>query len=118
MGWLRNRVPISRSRLLSKLWTEILNVELDAVSRQAIFFSLGGDSVACMKLVDEAAALDLPHFSVANIFQYATLADLASCLSDADAAHSEAVELTPIDSFELIGSTSRKRTAACRRSRS
>ncbi|KAL2260259.1 hypothetical protein VTK26DRAFT_5769 [Humicola hyalothermophila] len=86
---------------LSKVWAQVLGIPQDSIGRQDGFFSLGGDSVSSMKLVAEAADAGL-HFSVAEVFQYPSLAELAQFL-DGSEEKPEAVSLEPIEPFELIG---------------
>lgn len=85
---------------LSKLWAQILSISQSSVGRHDGFFSLGGDSVSSMKLVAEAAEAGL-HFSVADIFQHPSLAELAQFLDGSDSKTEAALE--PLEPFELIG---------------
>ncbi|KAK6086190.1 non-ribosomal peptide synthetase protein [Seiridium cupressi] len=93
---------------LSKLWAEILQVSLTSINRHDSFFALGGDSVQSMKLVSEAATIDL-HFSVADVFQFSTLTDLAQFL-DGPSANHQPVIVEEIDAFELIGGVNKFRS--------
>lgn len=93
---------------LSKLFSSILEVSLDSISRLDSFFALGGDSVLSMKLVSQAAAEEL-HFTVADVFQYSTLTDLAQFL-DGPMAHHAPQTIEEIDAFELIGGVNRFRS--------
>lgn len=93
---------------LSNLWADVLQVSIDSISREDSFFALGGDSVQAMKLVSGAAVMDL-HFSVADVFQYSILSDLAQFLEGPSANH-EPVVVEDIDEFELIGGPNKFRT--------
>ncbi|KAH8203786.1 hypothetical protein TruAng_002079 [Truncatella angustata] len=93
---------------LSSLWADVLQVSLEAINRNDSFFSLGGDSVQAMKLVSEAGAIEL-HFSVADVFQFSTLLDLAQFLDGPTAKH-ESSAIEEIDAFELIGGPNKFRT--------
>lgn len=93
---------------LSNLWADVLQVSIDSISREDSFFALGGDSVQAMKLVSGAAAMDL-HFSVADVFQYSILSDLAQFLEGPSANH-EPIVVEDIDEFELIGGPNKFRT--------
>ena len=92
---------------LSKLWAQVIGVDEAAIGRGDSFLGLGGDSVSCMKLVAAAATAGL-RLSVADVFQYPTLAELGQLVS----GQSEAAEAgytppssipKPTEPFELIG---------------
>ncbi|KAK4153960.1 hypothetical protein C8A00DRAFT_33292 [Chaetomidium leptoderma] len=92
---------------LSKLWAQVVGVDSASIGRQDSFLGIGGDSVSCMKLVSEAAAAGL-RFSVADVFQHTTLAELGQFLSDGSEEGGEvgaapSLALEPPEPFELIG---------------
>ncbi|CAA9959472.1 Nonribosomal peptide synthetase 3 [Pyrenophora teres f. maculata] len=64
-------------RKMQQLWEHVLNIELDKIGLDDSFFRLGGDSIAAMKLVGEARKMGL-QLSVADVFRYPRLVDLAS----------------------------------------
>ncbi|KAK4139717.1 uncharacterized protein C8A04DRAFT_40505 [Dichotomopilus funicola] len=93
---------------LSKLWAEVLGVDPASIGRQDTFLGLGGDSVLCMKLVSEAATTAGLRFSVADIFQYSTLAELGQFVSDGSGkskpgAAPPSFVPEPTEPFELVG---------------
>ncbi|KAB8257986.1 acetyl-CoA synthetase-like protein [Aspergillus pseudonomiae] len=63
-------------RALRVLWSDVLKISTDLISRQDSFFELGGDSLTAIRLVGAARAKDLP-LSVATIFQYPRLDEMA-----------------------------------------
>jgi amino acid adenylation domain-containing protein len=65
---------------LQRLWSKTLAVEADEISTNDNFFSLGGDSIAAMKLVATARAQDL-IFTVADVFRQPTLSEMAQTLN-------------------------------------
>ncbi|KAF7537510.1 hypothetical protein G7054_g3642 [Neopestalotiopsis clavispora] len=93
---------------LAKLWADILQVSADSISREDSFFALGGDSVQAMKLVSDATTVEL-HFSVADVFQFSILSELAQFLEGPSANH-EPIVVEDIEEFELIGGPNKFRT--------
>jgi aryl carrier-like protein len=68
---------------LQRLWAEVLHLEPSSIGVDDSFFRLGGDSIKAMRLV--AAARDEGIvLTVADIFQAATLSDMAKTCSVAD----------------------------------
>ncbi|KAJ9482915.1 hypothetical protein VN97_g10506, partial [Penicillium thymicola] len=64
---------------LQRLWATALVLEPEAVGVNDSFFRLGGDSVIAMKLAAAARAEKIP-LSVADIFRWPCLADMAAAL--------------------------------------
>ncbi|KAL9637232.1 MAG: hypothetical protein Q9164_002318 [Protoblastenia rupestris] len=62
---------------MCKLWSEVLSIDPTVIGRQDNFFSLGGDSIAAMRLISEARKLGI-KIVVADVFRYPKLDDLAS----------------------------------------
>jgi len=95
----------SAEAALSKLWAQVIGLDAGCIGRQDSFLGLGGDSVSCMKLVSEAAAAGL-RFSVADVFQHATLADLGKfvCgqLEEGDVGL-QPLLVEPPEPYELVG---------------
>lgn len=92
---------------LSKLWAKVLGVDSGSIGRQDTFLGLGGDSVTCMKLVSEAAAAGM-RFSVADVFQYSTLAELGEFVAAGGSGNGNAGAAPtfvpePTEPFELVG---------------
>ena len=70
--------------------TELCNIFQDALNTQAMsindnFFAAGGDSIIAIGVVAKARSLDL-HLSVADIFEYSTIAQLAPIVAANQAA--------------------------------
>lgn len=63
---------------LSGIWRRLL--KLDAVSPDDHFFSIGGDSLAAVRMVLEAEAALQVEFTVQNVFESPTLGQLAARL--------------------------------------
>ncbi|KAK8128658.1 AMP-binding enzyme [Apiospora sp. TS-2023a] len=73
-----------KQRKLSKAWSRILGVPEEDIGLEDSFFLLGGDSIGAMKLVAEARA-DGFELTVANVFKYRTLYDMAGALKETKA---------------------------------
>ncbi|KAL4902747.1 hypothetical protein BDW74DRAFT_180448 [Aspergillus multicolor] len=69
------------------LWTEVLKIPIDQIYADDNFFHIGGDSIAAMKMA--ALAADRLALTVADIFRYPVLSDLASALSTRNKSHSK-----------------------------
>ena len=86
-------------KVLSRIWAEVLNVE--RVSIEDNFFALGGDSILSLQLITQAHRAGL-HFTPRQLFQYQTIAELATVASLRQPVSAEqglvtgAVSLTPI----------------------
>jgi amino acid adenylation domain-containing protein len=72
------RTPIEKT--LCELWTHLLNVQ--EVGIKDNFFELGGHSLLAMKLVARVAEMLKCTFSVAAIFRYPTIEQLARQIGD------------------------------------
>ncbi|KAJ8112404.1 hypothetical protein OPT61_g5221 [Boeremia exigua] len=79
---------------LQKLWSQVLGIEATSIGLDDSFFQLGGDSIAAMKLVNEARTIGM-RLSVQDIFQAQRLCDLSSLLNQFSTA-SESV-ITKVD---------------------
>ncbi len=66
---------------LQRLWAAVLSLSPDQVGINDFFFRLGGDSVVAMKLTAAARAEKLP-LSVADIFQWPHLVDIAAVMEE------------------------------------
>ncbi|KAK8042868.1 Nonribosomal Peptide Synthase (NRPS) [Apiospora phragmitis] len=65
------------------------------------FFLLGGDSIGAMKLVAEARAEGF-ELTVANVFKYRTLYDMAGALKESKKASAQNSQLQPIKPLLLL----------------
>ncbi|KAB8263611.1 hypothetical protein BDV32DRAFT_146425 [Aspergillus pseudonomiae] len=63
---------------LAQLWAQVLGMKTDSISRKDNFLSLGGDSLAAMRLVNRAARDAQLTLTVADVFKCPVLADQAS----------------------------------------
>ncbi|MGN9810963.1 amino acid adenylation domain-containing protein [Micromonospora sp. BQ11] len=87
---------------LAEIWGTVLGVA-EPVSIHDNFFALGGDSIVSLQVIFRAKQLGL-HFSVKQLFQYQTIAELGPLVvrQDVSVVRAEqgvvagAVELTPI----------------------
>lgn len=70
--------------LLAKVWAEVLEVE--RVGAQDNFFDRGGDSILALRVVGLSGSAGLA-FTVADLFQTRTLADLAAVATDVRPGH-------------------------------
>ncbi|MFF5070222.1 non-ribosomal peptide synthetase [Micromonospora olivasterospora] len=87
---------------LAQIWQAVLGAA-DPVSIHDNFFALGGDSILSLQVIFRAKQAGL-HFSVKQLFQHQTIAELSHVVVQQDAASVQAeqgpvtgpVELTPI----------------------
>jgi amino acid adenylation domain-containing protein/non-ribosomal peptide synthase protein (TIGR01720 family) len=86
-------------KILSRIWAEILNVERVSVNDN--FFSIGGDSILSMQLITQAGRAGL-HLTPRQLFQYQTIAEMANVATSLRPVSAQqgvvtgAVPLTPI----------------------
>ncbi|KAK8080801.1 nonribosomal peptide synthase SidD [Apiospora hydei] len=71
----------AKQRKLIKAWSRILGVQEEEISLEDSFFLLGGDSIGAMKLVAEARTEGF-ELTVANVFKYRTLYDMAGAMRE------------------------------------
>ncbi|KAL1799672.1 hypothetical protein ACET3X_000014 [Alternaria dauci] len=74
-----------REKTLHGLWAQVLGIDASLIGMDDSFFSLGGDSIAAMKLVGEARRLGI-KISVAVVFRNPTLDQLSSAATNPDDA--------------------------------
>lgn len=76
-------VSSESEKLLSKLWSEMLKIDQDSISADDSFLRIGGDSLGAMRLVAAARKNGLA-FSVADVFKFPKLCDLAKIVGKED----------------------------------
>lgn len=76
-------VSSESEKLLSKLWSEILKIDQESISADDSFLRIGGDSLGAMRLVAAARKNGLA-FSVADVFKFPKLNDLAKIVEKED----------------------------------
>jgi len=86
---------------LTQLWAHALGKNADSISPKDNFLSLGGDSLAAMRLVNLAARDAQVTLTVANIFESPVLADQARLLRPL----SQTKHLTPLELMTRKGSS-------------
>nr|ARJ54907.1 nonribosomal peptide synthetase 1 [Curvularia lunata] len=92
------RAPETQAeRTMQQLWAQVLGIEASRIGLDDSFFRLGGDSITAMKLVAMAREKEI-GLTVANIFQYPKLADLAAL-----ATQSAPILSGDIAPFSLLG---------------
>ncbi|KAF1937770.1 acetyl-CoA synthetase-like protein, partial [Clathrospora elynae] len=84
-------------RAMQQLWAGVLNIAENSIGMDDTFFHLGGDSIAAMKLVGHARKAGL-ELTVAKVFQYPRLGDLASLRNP----HTR-TKIKDIAAFSLLG---------------
>ncbi|KAF2181844.1 amino acid adenylation [Zopfia rhizophila CBS 207.26] len=89
------RTPIEQ--LLQDLFSKILSIEAETISRDDNFFGLGGDSVGAMKMVAAARKQNVT-IRVADIFKYPNLGELAAVVKDGEVSAARTVA-----PFSLLG---------------
>jgi amino acid adenylation domain-containing protein/non-ribosomal peptide synthase protein (TIGR01720 family) len=89
-------------KALVEIWSQVLRVE--HVGPHDNFFELGGDSIVSIQIAARAHTANL-HLTPLQIFQYPTIAELAS-LADAPGAtnsdHVEASDLVPLTPIQAM----------------
>lgn len=94
-------------RALQSIWSSLLGLELSLISIDDSFFSLGGDSIAAMKMVSQAKDLDL-HISVADVFRNPTITGLTSLQTS-----NQLITYANVEAFSLLNdSTERLKSIA------
>lgn len=101
---------------LQTLYTSTLMLRPEEVGINDSFFRLGGDSVAAMKLTAAAHAQDIP-LSVADIFRWPRLVDLAEAMEEKRGHGSDSVNEEDPELFSLwpelqTGATEKSRLLA------
>ena len=76
----KRQPEMQAERTMQQLWAQVLGIEASRIGLDNSFFRLGGDSITAMKLVAMAREEGV-GLTVANIFQYPKLADLAALAS-------------------------------------
>jgi amino acid adenylation domain-containing protein len=93
------RAPESQmEQTLQRLWADVLVISASAIGADDSFFAAGGDSMAAMKLVVQARAAGV-SLSVASIFKYPKLTDLALATNDSKPVSKEVPEYQPFSLF-------------------
>lgn len=96
-GSNKSRAPTTfMQRKLQKVWSKILKMAPDRISRDDSFFRLGGDSVGAMKVVSAARMEDVV-LTVMDIFKTPVLSELATCCD-----RSEHATITNVEPFSLL----------------
>lgn len=80
-------IPGSLADTLRCLWSEVLNTPSDRIGMQTSFFSLGGDSLAAMRVASRAKALDLPFITVRTMISTNTLGNLVTFVEKCKLPH-------------------------------
>jgi aryl carrier-like protein len=74
------RAPVTvKERTLQGLWATALKIDAGCIGIDDTFFDIGGDSIVAMRLVAAARAQGL-SLSIADVFSYARLSDMALVL--------------------------------------
>jgi amino acid adenylation domain-containing protein/non-ribosomal peptide synthase protein (TIGR01720 family) len=91
--------------ILASIWSQVLHVE--KVSIHDNFFALGGDSILSIQIVSRAKLAGL-HITPKQLFQYQSIAQLASVVTHTSTVHAEqelvtgSVPLTPIQHWFFV----------------
>ncbi|PTB57225.1 hypothetical protein M431DRAFT_551549 [Trichoderma harzianum CBS 226.95] len=94
----QKRKPTTRDeKTMQEIWSDLLEIDLDAIGLSDDFFQLGGDSIAAMKMVSMAREQDI-EITVADVFRHPTLGELVGGLEGQSSTAN--VEVRP---FDLIG---------------
>lgn len=93
-------------RVLHNFFQEILSLPPDSFGLNGNFFHLNGDSVAAMRLVARARKLGIT-LTVAQIFNYPVLAEMAKVAGESD-HYAQTDVYPPPSAFELMGAAHSK----------
>lgn len=95
----QKRKPTTRDeKIMQEIWSDLLEIDLDAIGLSDDFFQLGGDSIAAMKMVSMAREEDI-EITVADVFRHPTLGEL---VGGAEGQSSTAnVEVQPFDLIDV-----------------
>ncbi|KAL3485728.1 hypothetical protein BJX62DRAFT_242666 [Aspergillus germanicus] len=91
-------------RKLQALWATVLNVDPGRVSITDHFLHLGGDSFTAMRLVSAANAMKVP-LTVADIFRFPKLQDMAAHLDEQIARRQGTEDLAPFTLWKEVEET-------------
>jgi len=69
-------------RQVAQIWSEVLDVPLEALGRQSNFFSLGGHSLTAVKVISKLNSRLGVEFLVADLINFSTVAGMASILEN------------------------------------
>lgn len=94
---------------IASVWERLLHI--DVRQRDDDFFSLGGDSILSIQAVAELREHGL-DVTVADIFRYPTLRDLAAFSSEVKASPQNVASDTPVPAFSLLSDEDRDRLPA------
>lgn len=83
--------PGSLADRVRRLWSDALNVPVDAISRQSSFIALGGDSISAIQIVSNAKMMDMP-LAVRHIIGSRTLGKLVAVLEQSTITQQERLE--------------------------
>jgi len=97
-------------KALAALWAELL--EIDQISRQTDFFEAGGHSMLIPKLHEQMKAKLSLDLTIADIFKYPVLSDMAAFI-----AQRTAPEQTATAKAQVRGGRAKKQLEALRRKR-
>ena len=75
------RPSTEKELVLSKIWSDVLNIPEDRISIEDNFFNLGGDSILSLKAIDMAKSAGI-SVTPQNFFQNQTIAGLAKFASN------------------------------------
>lgn len=84
---------------LRRLWSRILGIPEDEINLESNFFALGGDSIGVMKLVSEAR-LEGFELTVAEVFQYRGLSEMADIMRESVHQQSEPKTVAPFSALD------------------
>ncbi|KAL3453178.1 hypothetical protein BJX65DRAFT_302095 [Aspergillus insuetus] len=91
-------------RKLQSLWATVLNVDPNRVGITDHFLHLGGDSFTAMRLVSAANATKVP-LTVADIFRFPKLQDMAAHLDEQIARRQGAEDIAPFALWKDVDET-------------
>ncbi|KAK9784542.1 putative HC-toxin synthetase [Seiridium cardinale] len=88
---LESFVPGSLAHTLREIWGEVLDVSRDRIGLRTSFYSLGGDSISAIQVVDKARNRGM-HLTVRGILMGKTLGALMAVVAEGQSEPSVALE--------------------------
>ncbi|WP_165798307.1 non-ribosomal peptide synthetase [Chitinophaga costaii] len=85
--------------LLAGIWSSLLEISVTAVSAQANFFEMGGNSLMLVSLVSKVTQTLQVPLHIADVFRYPTIASLAAFLNGAAVPANEKEPAVTADSL-------------------
>lgn len=106
--------PVTPTEIkLANLWKNIFNI--DKVGNNYDFFELGGDSLLAIKLISIINDTFSVNITVADVFKYSTLQNLAKCIDSCNVCNNNVIVKTPNMDYYPLSSAQKRIYFACKK---